>query len=99
MNIGKAIKIWRKQKGLSQKDLSNAAGLSFTALRLLETNITFPQKSTLESISKALDIPTSYLLFFAINEEDIPEEKRLAFKSLSHAIKSVLFSDTDDDDS
>ena len=93
MNIGTAIKILRKQKGLSQKDLNEKTGISINALSLIETNATFPQKGTIKSICEVLEIPVSYLLFFAISEEDIPENKRLAFKSLNQAIKSVLLDD------
>ncbi|MBA4240990.1 MAG: XRE family transcriptional regulator [Sphingobacteriaceae bacterium] len=93
MNIGTAIKTLRKQKGFSQKEICDACGISVNALSLIETNVTFPQKTTIKSICDALGIPVSYLLFFAISDEDVPEEKRLAFNSLNNAIKTVLLND------
>lgn len=93
MNIGTAIKTLRKQKGLSQQDVHEACGISVNALSLIETNVTFPQKATINSICEVLDIPVSYLLFFAISDEDVPEEKRPAFNYLNDAIKTVLLKD------
>lgn len=93
MNIGTAIKTLRKQKGLSQKELGDASNLSVNALSLIETNVTFPQKTTIKSICDVLGVPIAYLLFFAISDEDIPEDKRLVFNSHSDAIKAVLLND------
>lgn len=90
MNIGTAIKTLRKQKQLGQKDLAEMCGVSVNALSLIETNATFPQKSTIEKISRALGIPVSYLLLFSITDEDVPEDKKAVFELLNTAIKSVL---------
>ncbi|MEP7110657.1 MAG: helix-turn-helix transcriptional regulator [Ferruginibacter sp.] len=93
MNIGSAIKVIRKQKGLSQKDLAKKVNLSVNGLSLIETNASFPQKTTINAICQALDIPVSYLLFFSISEEDIPDDRKITFNSLNQAIKAVLLSD------
>uniref|UniRef100_UPI0040490B7C helix-turn-helix domain-containing protein n=1 Tax=Flavobacterium sp. TaxID=239 RepID=UPI0040490B7C len=90
MNIGTAIKSLRKQKQLGQKDLAEMCDISVNALSLIETNVTFPQKTTIEKICKAFNIPVSYLLFFSISDEDIPEDKKAVFELLNTAIKSVL---------
>lgn len=90
MDIGSAIKTLRKQKGLGQKDLAEACDISVNAMSQIETNSSFPHKNTINKICKALEIPVSYLLFFSITDEDVPEEKRLVFKSLNSAIKTVL---------
>lgn len=90
MDIGIAIKTLRKEKGMSQKDLAQMCNISVNALCQIEKNATFPHKSTLQKVCDALHIPISYILFFSISEEDIPEEKRALFKSLNPTIKSVL---------
>jgi transcriptional regulator with XRE-family HTH domain len=90
MDIGTAIKILRKEKGLGQKQLAEMCGISVNALSQIEINATFPQKSTIKKICEALQIPVSYLLFFSISDEDIPDDKKIVFKSLNSAIKSVL---------
>jgi len=93
MNIGSAIKQIRKQKGLSQKDLAEKCNLSVNALCQIETNSAFPQKSTIKSVCDALEIPSSYLLFFSISDEDIPADKRKIFNALSGTIKELLVED------
>ena len=86
MNVGNAIKAFRKRKGLSQKDLAQVCGLSANAMCSIENNESFPSRESLEKISAALGIPTSYLMFFAVTDEDVPEEKRVVF----NAMKAIL---------
>lgn len=93
MNIGSAIKTLRKQKGISQKELAEKCNISVNALCQIEVNNTFPQKSTIQKVCEVLEIPSSYLLFFSISDEDIPEEKRFVFNTLSSTIKDLLIQD------
>jgi len=90
MNLGSAIKLIRKEKGLSQKELAEKCALSVNAMSQIEMNATFPQKGTISRICEVLEIPVSYLLFFSINEDDVPEEKRKTFNALNTAIKELL---------
>jgi transcriptional regulator with XRE-family HTH domain len=93
MNIGTAIRTLRKQRGYSQKDLAERCVISTNTLCQIENNATFPQKTTINTICKELSIPVSYLLFFSINDEDIPEGKRKLFNTLSKTIQEVLLED------
>lgn len=86
MNVGNAIRVFRKKRGISQKDLAKICGLSANALCSIENNESFPSKDSMERISTALGIPTSYLLFFSVTDEDVPEEKRVVF----NAMKAIL---------
>ncbi len=90
MDIGTAIKFIRKEKGIGQKQLAESCGISANALSQIEINSSFPQKQTIKKICDALEIPISYLLFFSITDEDVPDDKKLVFNSLNTAIKSVL---------
>ncbi|SHG45785.1 Helix-turn-helix domain-containing protein [Flavobacterium segetis] len=90
MDIGTAIKILRKEKQLGQKQLAEMCGISVNALSQIEINATFPQKNTIKKICESLQIPVSYLLFFSISDDDIPDDKKVVFKSLNSAIKSIL---------
>lgn len=90
MNIGTAIRILRKEKGLSQGELAKMCNISINALSQIETNSSFPQKNTIIKICESLSIPVSYLLFFSISDEDIPEDKRNVFQTLNSVVKSVL---------
>lgn len=93
MNIGSAIKIIRKQKKISQKELSEKCNISINALCQIELNNSFPQKTTIHKICDVMNIPPSYLLFFSITDEDIPEEKRFVFNTLSKTIQELLIED------
>lgn len=90
MNIGIAIRQLRKEKGYGQKELAEKCNISVNALSQIETNLSFPQKGTLQKISEVLNVPVSYLLFLSISDEDVPESKREAFNYLNSAIKSIL---------
>ena len=86
MNVGDAIKNIRKNKGLSQKELAQKCGLSANAMCAIEKNESIPTRESIDKICKAMEIPTSYLLFFSVTEDDVPVEKRAAFI----ALKAVL---------
>ena len=90
MDIGSAIKILRKQRNISQKELANKCGLSTNSICNIENNISFPQKSTITKICQTLNIPSAYLLFFALSEDDIPVEKREIFNVLKVPLNNVL---------
>ncbi len=90
MDIGSAIKLLRKKKGLTQKELAEKCEISYNALCQIELNNSFPQKSTIKRICEELGVPSSYLLFMSITDEDIPEEKKPLFKTLEKAMKNLL---------
>lgn len=90
MDIGNAVKMLRQRKNISQKELSSMCGISANALCSIESGNTFPSKSTITKICDALDIPASYLLLFSISENDIPENKRILYKTLCESIKEDL---------
>ncbi|MBF9255645.1 helix-turn-helix transcriptional regulator [Pontibacter sp. 172403-2] len=93
MNIGSAVKTLRKKKGYSQKEFAERCGLSVNALCQIETNASFPQRATINRICDELSIPDSYLLFFSVDEQDIPEGKRKLFHQLNDTIKLLLLED------
>ena len=90
MNIGAAVKTLRKEKGMGQKELAEKCEISVNALSQIELNSSFPQKGTIKKICDALDVPVSYLLFFSIDEEDVPELKRGGFNALNGLLKNLL---------
>ena len=55
-NIGELIKSVRKQKGYTQKQLAEKAGVSNNSLIRYETGETSPSMQTLQLISNALDV-------------------------------------------
>lgn len=93
MNLGTAIKIVRKKKNISQKELANKCGISINALSQIELNESFPQKGTIQKICTELEIPPSYLLFLSISEDDVPEDKKKMFNLLSIPLRQLLLED------
>lgn len=90
MQLGNVIKELRKRQGLTQKDLSEKCGISANALCTLERNEAFPTKETISRICAALSVPIPALLLMALTDEDIPEEKRVAFNALKAPMLAVL---------
>lgn len=90
MDIGTAIKTIRSRKHITQKDLAAKCKISANALCSIEKNCAFPSKETIKKICDALEIPISYLLFFSITDEDIPEEKLCVFNALKEPLEKIL---------
>ena len=44
----------------------------------------------MEKLCQALGIPTSYLLLASIEEEDVPEEKRVLYRALLEPLRNEL---------
>ena len=71
MNIGKAIKLCRKQKNWTLAELADKSNLSTSYLSLLEQGKRDPNLSKLENIAKSLKIPLSVLLFLGTDKKEI----------------------------
>ena len=57
MKIGKAIKQLREQKGMSQKDLAKKVKRCTTIVSHWEQGVRYTHSSSLEALSKVLDVP------------------------------------------
>lgn len=90
MNLGNAIMSLRKEQKISRVKLAERSDLSITALYNIENNLSFPSKETIDRLCASLEIPVSYLMFYSITEEDVPEEKRESFRFLQEPMKKFL---------
>lgn len=90
MNLGNAIMMLRKEQKMSRVKLAERSNLSITALYNIENNLSFPSKETIDRLCASLEIPVSYLMFYSITEEDVPEEKRESFRFLQEPMKKFL---------
>ena len=90
MNLGNAIMTLRKEKKMSRVKLAERSDLSITALYNIENNLSFPSKETIDRLCASLEIPVSYLMFYSITEEDVPEGKRESFRFLQEPMKKFL---------
>jgi transcriptional regulator with XRE-family HTH domain len=70
MNISKALKLCRTQKGITKTELAEKADLSISYLSLLEQGKRDPNLSTINRLCIALNIPASIFMFLAsdVNE-------------------------------
>ena len=90
MNIGQAIVAIRKKKHMKQKRLAENMGMSTNALVALEKGRSWPSAAIIGRLSAALDVPQSFILLYAIDDNDIPDTKKTFFKSLLEPLKEYL---------
>ena len=90
MNLGKAIKSVRKQKGFKQNEFAKICNITQAYLSQIESNNKEPNLSTLKIIAKNLGIPLPILCFMSIDENDISPEKEEAFQMISPSIKALI---------
>jgi len=62
VEIGKRFLILRRERGFSQHKLAKKAGISQSALSLIERNKRIPKIETIEKIAKSLDIPVNFFI-------------------------------------
>lgn len=67
MNIGEKIKLARKLRGITQKELGFLAKLTDVRIRQYETNHRTPKDSQLQVIARALGIPIDFFCDFNLD--------------------------------
>ena len=90
MNLGRTIKLCRKNSGLTQAQLAVLAGISVPHLCLMEQNKRGATVATLEAIAKALKIPLSILIFLAAQHDEIKELDGSQIEELSSNIMRLI---------
>lgn len=83
MNLGRAIRLCRGQRGMNQAEVAERAEISVSYLSLIEHGKRDPNLSTIERIAQALRVPTSVLVFLAADAEELEELGREAIEKLS----------------
>ena len=90
MDLGEAIKMLRIEQGLTQRQMAERCGISVSTVSDWETGKTWPPRGASERVCEALGIPTSYLILASIEEEDLPEEKRVLYRALLEPLRNEL---------
>lgn len=90
MKYGKAIRICRAAKGLSQKELAFKAGIGSSHISLIEAGKRSPSLGTIEKICEALNVPTHLVMLLAAEARDIQAEHKENLKNLSEMILQLL---------
>lgn len=85
-NIGKKIRQYREESGMSQKKLGIALGLSDKAVSAYESGRTLPPLETLFRISQELNIPLKF--FLSEDSEELTFDERLT--KLESDVSSIL---------
>jgi transcriptional regulator with XRE-family HTH domain len=65
-SVGNKLRLIREERGFSQRELAQRAGISTNAISLIERDENSPSVSTLQNLASALNIKMSY--FFDDNE-------------------------------
>ena len=90
MEIGDSVRKLRMWREMTQKELAQRIGVSANALCAIELNRAFSAKETIMKICRVLNVPVGYLLFFALTEEDILQDKRELFRILREDLCDAL---------
>lgn len=83
MNLGKAIKLCRTQKGMNQQQLAEKAKISVSYLSLLEKGKRDLNYSTLQDIATGLSVPVSIISFLAADEQELSGINQVMREKLS----------------
>jgi transcriptional regulator with XRE-family HTH domain len=59
-SVGYKLRVIREERGLSQRELAQRAGISTNAVSLIERDETSPSVSTLQNLAAALNVKMSY---------------------------------------
>ncbi|HAS6210517.1 TPA: helix-turn-helix domain-containing protein [Vibrio vulnificus] len=71
MNISKALKLCRTQKGLTKTKLAELSDISVSYLTLLEQGKRDPNISTINKLCDAFNIPASIFMFLASDTSEL----------------------------
>ena len=90
MNLGNAIKSLRKRKNLKQMALADSIGISPTSLSLIESGAKQPSQETLKKICQYLKVPQPFIYFLAMEESDVPEDRKGLYRALEPGLKTDI---------
>lgn len=90
MNIGQAIVTIRKARKMTQKQLAERCGMSQNAIVSLEKNRAHPPMETIKKLQTALSVPQSFIMLYAIEDSDIPDNKLSTAKFLLDPLREYL---------
>jgi len=90
--IGKALRIIRKKRGLTQGQLADQSGITQTYLSQIEKNKKEPTLSVLRDICEVINVPVAILFWFTLDESKVEEGKREAFNLVKPSVDEMILS-------
>ena len=95
MNVGKAIRLCRTQRGVSQSAIADRAKCSVSYLSMLENNKRDPTLSTVTRIAEALHVPVGLLFVLASDQSELGAlDEHVANQLMQAALTSLEASST-----
>lgn len=82
MDIGRAIKLCRSQKGWTLRELSKRTGIAGSHLSMIERNQRDASMTAMQAIAAAFGMPLNVLIFLAADPKDL--------KGISDELKDKL---------
>jgi transcriptional regulator with XRE-family HTH domain len=90
MNIGEAIVILRKRKGVKQKEMAAEIGISASHLSLVENNEQKPSVDLIAKIASYFDLPVSSIVYMAMRDNFDNEEQQKYFEAAKPFIEKLM---------
>ena len=90
MNLGLEIRKTRKAQKINQQELSRRTGLSQAYISQVENGHKKPSQDAIETICEALNTHAGILYWNSLTEQDVPENKRFAFKVIKPSVDRLL---------
>lgn len=96
MNIGKAIRVIRAARNLSQKQLAEESKLDASYISLVEAGRRDPTGETIQAIAKGLRVPKYLLLLLGSDKEDLSEISTEQADVLARQLLAIILESEED---
>lgn len=90
MDIGRAIRLCRSQKGWTLRDLSKRSGITGSHLSMIERNQRDASMAAMQSLANAFGMPLNVLVFLAADEKELAGISNELKEKLSRAALELL---------
>lgn len=90
MDIGRAVKLCRSQKGWTLQELGKLTGIAASHLSMIERNRRDPSMNAMQAIANAFGMPLNVLVFLAADPKDLAGVSEELKEKLSRAALELL---------
>lgn len=89
MDIGNAVKVIRKKKNITQKELASLCEISTNAICSIENGVTFPSKNSITKICKALVYQNLIYYYSAFQKRIFLKTSAYCTKHYAHLLRKT----------
>jgi transcriptional regulator with XRE-family HTH domain len=90
LDIGRAIKLCRSQKGWTLRDLSKRTGMTTSHLSMIERNQRDASMTAMQTLANAFGMPLNVLIFLAADTKELTGISNELKEKLSRAALELL---------